>query len=140
MTAVLFALRRPGTAALVGFALVAPEARYCSMRARGAERLDRRFATPRDWRAIETELVSLTSGPVLSQSALARVVAGRDLDLHYVTSETVEAAPADVAAALDARLRAQPLDEPAIRLRQTQLAPAASSNIHPTNEEELRRT
>jgi hypothetical protein len=117
MTAAIFLLRARGR--LVGAAVVAPTVRYCSVRALGAERLDRRFATPQDWRAIETELVSLPSGPLSSQSVLARVVAGRDLDVQYfVTEYLAELAPADVAAVLDARLRAQPLEEPMLRQQQ----------------------
>jgi len=119
MTAALFTVRLMSSGAIVGAALVCPTVRYCSTRLRGAERLDRRFATPRDWREIERELSNLTSGPLSPQSALARVLAGCDLDVQYVATEDfVEAAPAEMAAALDARLRAQPLDEPRLRLQQ----------------------
>jgi hypothetical protein len=92
VTATVFTLRTHAAGPIVGAALVCPEARYCSVRLRGAERLDRRFATPRDWRALETELVSLPSGVLSSQSVLALVLTGRDL------------------AVLDAKLMAWPLD------------------------------
>lgn len=119
MTAAIFLLRAHGSGAIVGAALLCLTARHCSVRALGAARLDRRFATPRDWRAIEAELMSLPSGPLSSQSTLARVVAGRDLDVQYlVTEELAEVAPSEVAAVLDARLHAQPLNEPGLRLTQ----------------------
>jgi len=38
--------------------------------------------------------------------------------VQYRTTRDVEAAPADVAVALDTLLRAQPLDEPMLRLEQ----------------------
>lgn len=92
MTAVLFTLLRPGDAAVVGLALVAPEARYCSLRARGAERLDRRFATPADWKEIEHDVASLPSGPLPAVSAIARVVASDcGLAVQYVTVQAIAA-------------------------------------------------
>jgi hypothetical protein len=118
MTATAFTLRALGTGDIVGAALVCPEARYCSVRSRSGDRLDRRFATPRDWRALETELVSLPRGSLSTQSTMARVLAGRDLDVQYSASEDVEALPGDLVNVLDAKLRSLPLDEPALRLHQ----------------------
>ena len=105
MTATGFTLRALGSGDIVGAALVCPEARYCSVRGLGVGRLDRRFATPRDWRAIETELTSLPSGSLSGQSTVVLVVSGRDLDVQYLASEDVEAAPADLVAVLDAKLQ-----------------------------------
>jgi hypothetical protein len=118
MTAAGFTLRTLWSGDIVGAALVCPQARYCSVRIRGGDRLDRRFATPRDWRAIEKEIASLSSGPLSEQSATTRVLAGRDLEVQYLASEDVEAAPADLVNVLDAKLQSLPLDEPMFRLPQ----------------------
>ena len=110
MTATTFTLRALGSGEIAGAAIVCPEARYCSVRGRAGDRLDRRFATPRDWRGIETELTSLPSGSLSSQSTIVRVLAGRDLDVQYLASEDVEATPADLVNVLDAKLQALLLD------------------------------
>jgi len=118
MTATVFNLGVLGSGQAVGAAVVCPEARYCSVRSRGAERLDRRFATARDWRALEAELASLPSGPLSTHSVLARVLAGRELDVQYLATHDVEAASAaDLVTVLDGLLNAQPIDPPTIRLR-----------------------
>jgi hypothetical protein len=116
MTATAFTLRGLGSGDIVGAALVCPDARYCSARVFGADRLDRRFATPRDWRAIETELASLPSGSLSGQSILVRVLAGRDLDVQYLASEDVEAPPTELVTALDAKLKSLLSDRPTLRL------------------------
>jgi len=117
VTAAIFLLRARGAGAIVGAALVCPTVRYCSVRARGTERFERRFATPADWKAIESELRSLPSGPLPSESAIARVVAGRDLDVTYLMIEKLaDVAPGDVAVVLDRRLRALPLNRPSLTL------------------------
>ena len=118
MTATGFTLRAFGSGDIVGAAIVCLEARYCSVRGLGADRLDRRFATPRDWRAIETELASLPGGSLSNQSTIVRVLAGRDLDVQYLATETIEAAPGDLVNVLDAKLQSLPLDEPTLRLYQ----------------------
>jgi hypothetical protein len=56
VTAHHFVLTRLDTGALVGHALLCPEARYASVRWKGAERLDRRFASPPLWRSIDADL------------------------------------------------------------------------------------
>jgi len=118
MTATAFNLYKLGTGDIVGVALMCPEARYCSVRGRVGDRLDRRFVTPRDWRAIETELATLPSGSLSSQSTIVRVLAGRDLDVRCLTSKDVEALPIDFVTVLDAKLQSLPLDTPTLRLHQ----------------------
>jgi hypothetical protein len=111
VTAALFTLRVFAAGPIVGAALVCPEARYCSVRLHGAERLDRRFALPADWKALEAELQSLPSGPLPARSAIVRVL-GPDRELvvtHLVTEDVEAGSPSDVAAVLDAKLKAQPL-------------------------------
>jgi hypothetical protein len=49
---------------------------------------------------------------------LARVLAGRELDVQYLATHDVEAASAaDLVTVLDGLLNAQPIDPPTIRLR-----------------------
>lgn len=119
MTATLFTLRRLGSGEIEGVALVCPEARYCSVRSRDGQRLDRRFATPRDWRALERELSSLPPGALSDQSITVRVLTGRDLGVQYLVSHDVEAAPEALANVLDALLNAQSLEPPALTLMPT---------------------
>jgi hypothetical protein len=56
MTAHHFLVTRVDTGVLVGHALLCPAARYASVRWKGVERLDRRFASPPLWRAIDADL------------------------------------------------------------------------------------
>jgi hypothetical protein len=117
MTATAFTLRALASGEIAGTAIVCPEARYCSVRGRGGDRLDRRFATPRDWRAIETELTSLPSGLLSSQSTIVRVLGGRDLDVQHLASEDIEAAPADLVNVLVAKLQSLLLEIATLRVR-----------------------
>ncbi len=119
MTATLFTLRLLGSGEVDGVALVCPDARYCSVRSRHGQRLDRRFATPRDWRALERELSNLPRGALSDQSITVRVLTGRDLSVQYLVSEDIEAAPADLANVLDALLNAQTFEPPSLTLMPT---------------------
>ena len=119
MTAALFTLRRLRSDAIVGAALVCPEARVLlgAGARRGASQSAVRDAPPSGRRS-QAEVANLTSGPLpTSSSDPARP--GRQSRVsrsaYLVTEDLAEAAPAEVAAVLDARLRAQPLDEPGLR-------------------------
>jgi hypothetical protein len=107
----LFTFAPTDSATIIGAALVCPSARYASICWRGAERLDRCFATPADWQAIEREITSLPSGPLPRDWAIVRVLArDRGFEVRYLQIEDLEApAPAELVRVLDNRLREQPL-------------------------------
>jgi hypothetical protein len=54
MTAVVFNLTSLESGRLLAFGLLAPEARYCTVRHVVANTLQRQFVQPRDWREIAT--------------------------------------------------------------------------------------
>lgn len=93
---------------LQGFALLAPEARYCSTCRPGADQLGRRFFSPAQWRAIESELKDrLPTTPLPSTSAIARALSDSPSSViaQYVHQSLIDARPGETAVALDRQLR-----------------------------------
>lgn len=112
MTATIFIIA-DASRKLRGLALICPAARYASVRWRGADRLDRRFATPQDWRALEIDLRQPPPTPWPPDSAVVRVLGvGRDAVVQYQTARDVEAETTQVTVALDTLLNTQPLEPP----------------------------
>lgn len=104
-----FTISQPGSDRR-GFALLAPAQRYCSILWQGADRIDRRFATPGDWRAIETALtVGLPSGPLPATHPVLNVLLPREsreaYAVQYVSDRTIDVEPLEAAQRLDAELR-----------------------------------
>jgi hypothetical protein len=102
--AFVFNLREPRPNTLPGIALVVPGARYCSRYFMGAERMDRRFATPGDWLAVERECSKLPPEPFARDTAIARLLLGTEttgLIVTFLRREAVQiAAPSEAVAAL----------------------------------------
>jgi hypothetical protein len=91
----------------VGLGLLCPEARYAAVLWTRATRIDRRFAQPADWAAIERELKDhLSSGPLTRDMACVRVLAAATgVRVQRKWAEPVElGAPEAAAGALDALL------------------------------------
>lgn len=107
MRAMLFVLTSIETGKLVGRALVVPEARYASIAWAGAERLDRRYAMPTGWLAVEAELVDgVPPGPLARTTAIARLLGFEsDTIAQYLSAEDLEVGQHGVSVQeLDARL------------------------------------
>lgn len=95
---------------MVGQALVCVEARYASIRWKGAPRLDRRFVDAARWRPIERELRDgWTKGLVSPDSVVfvALLAERRSLQLQFMTSPPIEAEPLTASAVLDGYLNVQ---------------------------------
>jgi hypothetical protein len=93
--------------ALRGFGLVAPETRYASVIWLGYTGIERRHATPAQWKEIEHEFsVGLPPRPLDPSTALAGLLcadSGLRVEWLHATPVNVER-PEDVAKALDLRL------------------------------------
>jgi hypothetical protein len=102
LSAITFAIRDLATSRRLALALICPEARYASIAWRGAERLDRRYGTPGQWKQIELDpQVGLPSVPLDANRR-------RSLAVQYMNVLPIEAARAESAATvLDALLRSQ---------------------------------
>jgi hypothetical protein len=112
MTAHHFLLTHLETGALVGQALVCAEARYASVRWKGAERLDRRFVPAPAWKAIEVEVRDgWSKGLVAVESAVFATVVPEghrgSLRAKFLTGFPVDAVPMAAAQTLDQYLNAQ---------------------------------
>jgi len=108
-TATVFVLTSTGTGQAVAFGLVCPEARYCGVLVRGADRVDRRFATPTDWQALEREIrEGLPPTPLGRQTACGRLLAGdAAVTVQWMWAKLVDVGePGQTAQALDALLLA----------------------------------
>jgi hypothetical protein len=111
--AITFAISDLATGRRLALAVVCPEARYASIAWPGAERLDRRHATPRHWKQIELDLqLGLPSGPLDATSWMVDVLLDanrrRSLVVQYVSVLPVEVVRAETASTvLDALLRSQ---------------------------------
>jgi len=122
MQAVLFTLRLESPPDhLAGLALVCADARYISIRLPQAERLERRFAVAQDWPTIIRELSDLTADALPKSSRLRSIIAGEwPVEVRYVTAQDVgEPVPTLIVETLDSLLKAQPIEPPALRLRQS---------------------
>jgi hypothetical protein len=110
MRAAAFVLSDLLTGRGLAYALICPEARYCSIAWFGADRLDRRFVPIGDWRSVEARIVEgLPAGPLEASHAIVRaLLAPEDRTariVQYLSVQDIDAAPATVAATLDAWLR-----------------------------------
>ena len=111
VTAWLFILSVHGTSTRVGYALLAPAARYASLRFFALPRPTRLFATPAMWRALQSELaVGLAPAPIDRQHPVARfLVNGDAVTVQYLTQTPIDDEdPFGVAASLDGLLMKQP--------------------------------
>lgn len=109
LTAWLFRLHRLESGQHAAWAVVCPQARYCSLAVPGASVLVRRMLTPADWKAIEAEIaLGVNPGPLPADGALGRALTGevsRSVVCQYVTARGISARPAEVAGVLDAWIR-----------------------------------
>jgi hypothetical protein len=107
-----FLLTHVETGVITGHALVCAEARYASVRWKGADRLDRRFVAAPAWKPIERELREGWSKGLVAVDDhvfLAVVPEGHrgSLQAKFLTSFPVDAAPMAAAQALDQYLHVQ---------------------------------
>lgn len=111
MTATLFRLHRIDTGRHAGWALLCPDARYCSLIVPGSGALVRRFSDVKAWKEIELDLgLGLEPGPLSTDLTLVRLLAGEQakaLVVQYVTAFDVRGEPLELTAVLDAKLREQ---------------------------------
>jgi len=109
MTASAFVIVAIEGGGYVAGAVVAPDARYCSIYWLGQGGIERRFVPAGSWKALENECRTMQSGPVSSDSTLVRSLLGEKAASYFVqhlhtTPVTVES-PAAVASQLDKLLR-----------------------------------
>lgn len=101
----------PSLISPLGVALVCPDARYASVAWRGAERLDRRHATPVLWKQIDQEQeLGLPPGPLKSTSTFAVLFLEpdrrRSVIVQYVSAMPIEVSRPDATVTeLDSLLR-----------------------------------
>jgi hypothetical protein len=111
MTATLFRLHRLDSGRHLGWALLCPEARYCSLAVAGVTELARRFGAGRVWPEIEHELsLGLNPGPLPAAGPIAQLLAGeaaRSVVVQYVTAQPIAVEGVGAAVALDRLLRDQ---------------------------------
>lgn len=112
MTAHHFVLTSLETGAMLGQALICPEARYASVRWKGADRLDRRFVPALSWKAIERELQDgWPKGLVAVGSTVFLTIVPKghrgSLQVQFRAGPPIDAVPAAAAQALDGYLNAQ---------------------------------
>jgi len=89
---------------LEGVALVCFDARYASVRWRGADRLERRHAPAAMWKALEPVLRSLAIGEAAPAELEAFVAQERQLMARCSNVHALRAGPPTIAAELDALL------------------------------------
>lgn len=103
---------RLDTGVLVGHALLCPDARYATVRWKGADRLDRRFGAPAAWRSVDADLsIGWEKGLVASGSATSGLLV-RDEQRGVVALQKFTKIPIDedgsgAAAACDGYLHVQ---------------------------------
>jgi hypothetical protein len=107
-----FALTLLETGALLGQALIAPEARFAGVYWARSTRVEHLFAMPIVWRAIERELAGgFDSGPVSVSSAVSSLLVGSQgtvIAVQFLHARPIEVSrPEQAAPALDGALRAQ---------------------------------
>ena len=111
MTATLFRLHRLEDGRHAAWALLCPDARYCSLIVPGSGALVRRFADVKAWKDIELDLgLGLEPGPLPADLHIVRLIAGEQakaLITQYVTAFEPQAEPLALTDALDAKLREQ---------------------------------
>lgn len=111
MTGVLFTITEAGR--VVGLGLVCAEARYCSVRWAGADRLDRCHLAANDWPLVGAIFKDgMSTRPLEASNVIAATLtAGRPgVAVQWLARLPVEAAePSTVSANLDRLLRSQAL-------------------------------
>jgi hypothetical protein len=113
LRAITFAITDLATGRHLALALICPEARYASVAWRGAERLDRRYGTPEQWKQIEMDLqVGLPSVPLESTSWMVDVLLDpnrrRGLVVQHMSVLPIEVERVEMAVTkLDTLLRSQ---------------------------------
>lgn len=106
ITAYTFALTDSEKGRLLGWGLLSPEARYCSLWQVGAPQPLRQHLS--DWRSVEQEIgLGLPAGPIFRDSAIGRLFGTRtNTVLRYLHVMPVSIQrPDQVVAKLDARLQ-----------------------------------
>ncbi len=100
-----FTLTERASGVYAGGAVVSTEARYLSLLWRGQERLDRRHASPVDWREVMAQLETVTeTTDVAHGTVLCQLLVGTapvSVCVTCVERLSIEALPADLARALD---------------------------------------
>ena len=114
VTVFTFVIRDLELGRLVGLEVCAPEVRYYSVKWRQQERIDRRFASPTQWRTLEQDLgPGLPAGPMPANGTLAAVLfrgdrRSRNVTMQYLSGTELLRVPVDdIAATLDRYLLAQ---------------------------------
>jgi hypothetical protein len=114
-----FALTRRDTGRLVGHALLCPDARFATVLWAGADRLDRRHATPHMWKQVIGDLeIGWEKWVVAGDCSTARFLLDPDaravVALQLISQPPIDGTtPGEIAAALDRYLAAQLLAVPA---------------------------
>jgi len=99
-----FDLRSKVSGESEGVAVVCADARYASVRWRGAERLSRLHAPPSAWKTVEPLLRALALGDAAPPAVATLIAPERQLVVVCISAHTISAAPFDVTAALDGLL------------------------------------
>jgi hypothetical protein len=104
MNAITFVLSDLDTGRTLGRALVCVNARYASIAWRGAERLDRVFVRPHEWKGIEMAIAEkLPAGALPAASPIVVALLPEDrrhsIVIQYYTQQPIQADAFDVVAA-----------------------------------------
>ena len=92
MIALAFELRWIGTGHAVASALVCPAGRYAAVRWSDSDKIDRRFASPLQWQAIERELRDIPIRQLLGDSECCRMLVpdrARWITVHFLGTRRV---------------------------------------------------
>lgn len=110
MTATLFRLQALESGRHLAWAVVCPEARYCSVLVPTSSVLQRRHAGPHIWKNVELDFrLGLSPGPLAADMPLVTLITDglkRSVVVQYVTARPF-AASVDIGQDLDAWLHAQ---------------------------------
>ena len=110
LRALTFVISELESGACLGYAMIVPDARYCSTAWTGAERLERRSINAADWGLLLSALkLGLPSGPLPASHAVVRMLLPsldrRARIVQYLSDQTVDGAPGRLAEHLDGLLR-----------------------------------
>jgi hypothetical protein len=109
-TALTFTLQSLQGGRLLGIGLICLDGRYASVLWTQAQRIDRRFAAPAEWRDLAREIdIGPNSGPIPATSTLVRLLAGdrvKECVVQRLSSESVTVErPELLSWVLDTKLR-----------------------------------
>jgi hypothetical protein len=109
MRVLTFTLADLATGRGLGHALICPDARYASIAWLGADRLDRRFVAPADWRTFLARLADHFPPTPFESTDIVPILLPAErraaVTVQYVADMPLDAAPERVAERLDTWLR-----------------------------------